>query len=147
MTDKLVTIATFRFREEAYLSRGKLQSEGIVSFVTGDHIDAARYPYNLIKSLDVPIELHVRESEAEAAIRILKESNTAGVTYVAEGNIAKENVKKCPACQSTDIGDNRTLVQKIFNFFLLGILYQPYPRKNLKFKCKKCGYEWKEGER
>jgi len=76
--NKLVPLATFNGREEAYLIRGKLQSEGIVSFVVDDH------PSCLWSSSIV--QLQVKESDAINAKRILDETSP-----------------KCPVCASIDV--------------------------------------------
>jgi hypothetical protein len=124
IADKMVPITTFEIEMEAFVTRGKLQSEGIVSFVT----KAARSGFCL----------WVKESVAEEAIRILKESNVKGTTDIPE-----ENVRICPACESTDIGYKQSLLQKINSFVFPGLLFTPSYRSKLKSKCKKCGYEWK----
>lgn len=64
--DKLVTIATFNQSAEAYLNKAKLESEGIWSFVAGE------YATKWVIPISGGIELQVRESDAEEAIKILK---------------------------------------------------------------------------
>ena len=118
--DKLVTVASFKFSEEAYLARGKLQSEGIVSFVVDNYLP--RMGANHI------IELQVKESQVAEAERIL--------------NITR---KKCPSCHSTEIGDNLSTSQKIL-FYVPFATLLPAFKKNLKLKCHACGYEWEKEE-
>ena len=102
ISNKLVPLATFKCLEEAYLIRGKLQSEGIVSFVVDNYLP--RMGENHI------IQLRVKESDVADATRILNETR-----------------QKCPVCASTD-------VTNIYSLF----------KKNLRLKCQKCGYEWKQ---
>lgn len=66
MPDKLVTIATFSYAEEAYLSKAKLQSEGIWCFVADEGIGTQ------IGSIAIGgVKLQVREYDVPKAMRIL----------------------------------------------------------------------------
>ena len=70
MLDNFVTIKTFTYASEAFVLRGRLESEGIECFVQ-DELTAQVNPFysNAIGG----IKLQVRESDLQKAIEILKE--------------------------------------------------------------------------
>jgi hypothetical protein len=64
ISDNLVTIATFSFPEEAHLSRAKLKSQGIKSYVADELAVIA----NNLRG----VRLQVKESDVDEALRILQ---------------------------------------------------------------------------
>ncbi len=137
MPDKLVTVATFSFGEEAHLSKAKLESEGIWSFVADDRFVSANWLYsNVIGGA----RLQVRESEFSEATRIL--GVQAEVPPVAAGES-----EGCPECNSTDVHYERFSCPLVFASWLLQfLLFQwgiPLPFLKRKWKCNACGHEWK----
>jgi hypothetical protein len=133
--DRLVTIATFPFEELAYLSKAKLESEGIWSMI-GSAFTRGSGGLGLFIG-GSGIELKVKESDFDEAARILEAAAEAnfeeadgsnGESEFGEetGNKAVEAVQdeteRCPACNSPDIHTK--------SFF------------SRKRQCKNCGHEW-----
>ena len=65
MNDKLVTLATYAYPEQAYLSKTKLEAEGIWSFVADEN--ARTYAFAATQ-----VRLLVREADAEKAAQALQ---------------------------------------------------------------------------
>jgi hypothetical protein len=66
MKEKLITLATFSYPEQAYLVKTMLDAEGIWSMVA----DEAARTYALTSS---GVRLLVRESDAQKAAQVIKE--------------------------------------------------------------------------
>jgi hypothetical protein len=64
--DKIVTIATFGFPEQARLIQAELKTKGIWSFIGNENMNRI-YP-----NTTGGVNLQVRESDAERALRIVK---------------------------------------------------------------------------
>jgi len=69
--DKLITIISFHFPHEAHLVKGKLESEGIESFLQNE---LTVQTYNFIANNIGGVKLQVREQDYDAAYQILKEA-------------------------------------------------------------------------
>ena len=67
-SDDLVTIASFPNPIEAHIAKGKLESEGIDSYVANDTLFSINPGYVWA---DGGVHLRVRESDAPRALRIL----------------------------------------------------------------------------
>ncbi len=70
--EKLVKIGEFGYDADAHLARIALEAEGIEACVMGDLL-MAPYKFGIPK-----VELKVKASDAEKAIRILAEQNQQG---------------------------------------------------------------------
>ena len=68
MPEKLVTIATFMFPQEAYIFKGKLESRGIQSFIEDEYITTMNWLYSTAVG---GVKLKVRESDEAKALEII----------------------------------------------------------------------------
>ncbi|MBI4287542.1 MAG: DUF2007 domain-containing protein [Chloroflexi bacterium] len=134
MPDKLVTIATFSYPEQAHLSRAKLESEGIACFVAHEYTGAANW---LHPSGMGDVKLQVKESDAEMALQVLQDARQGAAEV---GSHHSPNV--CPVCASTDIDYERSRWRRIAVWVGEGLAALFLKRK---WKCGNCGYEWKAG--
>ncbi|HEV3262312.1 MAG TPA: hypothetical protein VG013_36005 [Gemmataceae bacterium] len=111
MSDKTVVIAEFKTGTEAQLALERLQAASIEGFVSGDTPNPVnfsvfgRMPY-------APIQLHVRQSQAQRAAEILAvpveeelDSNweleaEAGGAWVCQlcDTLVEEEAPVCPSC-------------------------------------------------
>ena len=66
MSQKLVTVASFLFPEEAYILKGKLESRGIHSSIEHEYSTAMQWLY-----LTGGVTLKVRESDEAKALEII----------------------------------------------------------------------------
>jgi hypothetical protein len=68
MSQKLVTVATFMFPQEAYILKGKLESQGIQSFIEDEYIVTMMWLYSTAVG---GVKLKVRESNEAEALKII----------------------------------------------------------------------------
>ena len=130
--NKLVTVATFSRAEEAHVSKGKLQSEGIWSFVADEHIVTTNWLYSIAVG---GVKLQVKESDAEKAYQFLQYRQGKVTRYVEH---ATEN---CPKCGSSDVHYATFSLRPLFISWL--ILGFPLPFLKRKWVCTKCGHKWR----
>lgn len=69
--EQFVTIYTFNYPHEAYVIKGRLESEGIVVLLKDEKTVQA---YNFLSNAVGGVKLQVREGDVEEAIEILKEA-------------------------------------------------------------------------
>jgi len=70
MSQRLVTIATFSFPQEAYIFKTKLESQGIQSYVADEYIVTMMWLYSLAVG---GVKLKVRASDEAKAIEIISQ--------------------------------------------------------------------------
>lgn len=128
MPEKLVTIATYSYAEEAHLSRAKLQSEGIASFVANEYTGAANWHYPA--PFGSGVKLQVKESDAEEALRVLRSAQEPSA------EVSEYEGQACPVCHSPDIHRERSRWRAIGSWFFA------FPLFKEKWKCRNCGHEW-----
>lgn len=114
MSEEFVTIANFSRREDAFISRGKLQSEGIISFIQENYAIRGATTNNLM----------VKKSDAPAAQKILDAA-----------------LPKCPACRSQKIGESLTAAERFLAWVPFAVLLPAFKKKK-QWECRACGYKW-----
>jgi DNA-directed RNA polymerase subunit M/transcription elongation factor TFIIS len=146
--DPLVTIATFSHSEEAHLNRAKLESEGIDAFVADEYMVNANWLYSIAIG---GVKLKVKESDAEAALSILKGISEPIPEEVSAST--KSIGEHCPKCNSTYVQYKMFSLRPVFILWLLSnLVFGNYggftlPFLKRKWKCHSCGYEWKAEKR
>jgi hypothetical protein len=141
--DELVTIASFSHAPEAYVVFTKLQAEGILCFVADDFIVTM---YWLWSNAVGGVKIRVRESDAEAAIKILDSIPKE----LPEDNYESE---RCPACNSLDTRYHIFNLHAIFISWFITFILTTFistdaggfilPFFKFKWKCNKCGHQWR----
>lgn len=127
MPEKLITIARFSQAMEAYLSKGRLESEGIECFIADEFTTTSWLLANALGG----VKLNVRESDIERALEVLQ------IDTVEAG----ADEPRCPECASPDINYEKCSRRVVFaSLLLLGF---PLPFLKRKWKCKECGYQWR----
>ncbi len=136
MAERLVTIATFNDATEAYILKGRLESEGILCFLGDEHIIGA---YPLYAVAVGGVKLKVTENDVEEARAILKKIWQGStlfdydtIDHLAPPDDAAEPAQaekeSCPRCDSADIAQQPYLLE---------------PLLGTKYKCHSCGHRWK----
>ena len=73
--DEFVTVATFRNRFDASSARGGLEADGIPARVPGENIGS--FGLNRTASAEMWVELKVRSSDRDRALKILRAAGQA----------------------------------------------------------------------
>jgi len=133
MPERLVTVATFSRAMGAYLSKARLESEGIECFVVDEFTVTMNW---LFSNAIGGVKLNVKESEAQRAAEILRqEPISTDSTEIGEDGL------RCPKCDSPDVYYEKYSRRIFFASWLL--LDVPFPFLKRKWRCRECGYEWK----
>ena len=131
--DRLVTIASFFHPEEAHLFSARLQAEGIRSAVIGDTVSGLYYFSPTITS---GVGVQVFESDAAKARRILG-------LIEPKSHTLHSHVGRCPKCKSEDIHGVYS-AREILLWCVLTVGGAHLPFLKRKWKCKSCGYQWRD---
>jgi hypothetical protein len=133
--EKIVTIASYSQPEEAELVQAKLESEGIRSFIADGNFVSS---YRLASVAVGGVRLQVRKSDAEVALQILNENSKEEQSPVENG--IENATDTCPRCHSSDIQYETFALRRVF---LAMLFLAPLPFLKRKWKCHRCGNEWK----
>ncbi len=135
---RIVTIATYSHPPEAYIVKGRLESEGIWSYVA----DAETVTMNWLYSNAIGgVKLQVREADAEKVQEILNTEPEAIEWDEEEFEDEEYEEIVCPICQSKNTDYERYVTKLVFLSWLL--LSVPLPFMKRKWKCQDCGHTWK----
>jgi DNA-directed RNA polymerase subunit RPC12/RpoP len=128
MHSELITVATFEYAHFAHLSRAKLESEGIESYIFDEYTSSMNWLYN---NAIGGIKLKVRGEDYEGALKILNE------------NVEVENEEAeiiCPACRSKEIRNEK--ISKKLAYISILLLGFPLLFKKRTYDCENCGMKW-----
>lgn len=140
-----VTVATFGLPVDAHMARTQLESAGIKSQLADEHVVSANWFYgNAVGG----VRLQVAEAELARAREVLRVSGEVEVDWASVDPSWSDEEREeaapsvgCPRCQCADLSyepfDRRLIFLSIL---LLGI---PIPFMSRKWRCDRCGYEWK----
>jgi hypothetical protein len=130
-----VVLRRFRDLPEAMLAKGKLDSEGVESFLADDN--TVRMDW-LWSNLLGGIKLLVNPEDAAAAIRSLEEPIPEQIDF--EG-AADYQQPRCPRCQSLDIN-----FEELYKPIAYGSLFVsfPLPMQRKGWICQTCHYTWED---
>lgn len=130
----MTTVARFQYTAEAIVIRGRLEAEGIKTFLADSHtIDTDPLVSNAIGG----VKLQVRKEDEERAKAVLDEISRYSVDDKGEAI-------QCPKCnaQKVEMGTSIKDIKSFFGF-LAGILLgglPPYMKQ--KYRCSECGFEF-----
>jgi rubrerythrin len=148
---RIVTVRTYGHPLQASLDKAKLESEGIFSFIPGElSWYTGKYHGRAM--------LQVSENDLDIARQIIYEEPITDEHYTEydeedDLNEIPEPVVRCPMCGSQEAGRENNIVYLLLLFTVIPLLFMaiarilgisgPFARK---FKCRNCGYSWKENE-
>ena len=150
MEEQLIVLKTYMYPSAAYPLMSKLESEGINCFLDGENtITVHPFLSNAIGG----VKLKIRESDTEAALNIIRESEAISTDEV---EISEEEFPAgfrygfvkvetfCPECDSTMVFRRKMPAWQIILAIALLPLYLPLLFAKKKHYCSECGYEWKQ---
>lgn len=136
---KLVTIKTFTYPHEAYIIRGRLESEGIYTFLKDEMTVQV---HNFYSNAVGGVKLQVPYEDVDRALSIID-----GDTKEFEKTVSLsiEELDKatacCPFCNSENVGSKKkanwlTLIP----YLIVGFIFPIYKKTHV---CFDCGKEWR----
>jgi tetratricopeptide (TPR) repeat protein len=133
---ELVTIARVSHPVEAHVMKGKLASEGIWAFVADEDLIAA---YWLYSDAVGGVKLQVSERNVERALEIL------GIEVEEEFEWEDESEEiedvQCSECGSFEVRYEKYNMRAVFATWLFLPITLPILKR--KWRCRKCGNEWR----
>jgi hypothetical protein len=131
----LVLLRRFRDLHEALLAKGKLESEGVRSFLADDN--TVRMDW-LWSNLLGGVKLLVDADEEKRALQILDEPIPSEIDFEGETEYTQP---RCPRCQSLDIN-----FEELYKPIAYGSLFVnlPLPMQRKGWICQTCRHTWEE---
>lgn len=141
MENKLITIATFPDALKAQIVKGRLEAEGILSFIADEHT-ITNQPY--LTMIHGGVRLQVQEGDSERAQEVIRitQRPPAPIEFVPLAL-----TEKCPNCNSRKIAEVK-LAKKPSLLTFLRNLFTSRPDNATAarlFSCHTCGHEWTAG--
>lgn len=134
---KLIIIKIFDNAFEAHILKGKLESEGIESFLFDEYTVSVNPMFNQTIG---GIKLKVKSEDYDDTLEIIKSSKSIPITD------DDEKLIQCPNCNSNELYSGFKSVKNVKGFFttliswLFGVLPFYY---DTVYRCKKCDTEFK----
>lgn len=136
--DKLVTIKTFTYPHEVYVIRGKLESEGIQTFLKDEMtVQVHNFYSNAIEG----VKLQVPSEEVEKALSIIDSTKEIPHEVVVFSKQELDGTHACPFSHSKNI--NRTRKANwltLIPYLIVGFIFPVYKKSYVCFDCKR---EWR----
>ena len=135
----LVTLASFREPQEAYMLRGRLRAEGIVSVVSFAYHVGNNWP---IATALGGAKLQVRRGDYEAARSVLSLCQSGEYKRRLQSEIGDLDDTRCPNCGAADYWKRRPLPQAALAiaFTFLVVLLPPW---RWLYFCNVCGTKFR----
>jgi hypothetical protein len=135
----LITIATFTNPLEAHIVRGRLQAEGIETWVAHEHHIWANW---FLSTALGGVKLQVRPEDVQQAGEILRQEQAGDYETLVEetGKVDAEPRPTCPACGSEDITPIRRSGR--LSLFIVWLSSLPLPYSSVTMACRSCGHTW-----
>ena len=132
----LVTVRTFTSPWDAYIVKGRLESEGITVFIANEHHIWVNWP--LSNALG-GVKLQVPNNQVEQAEQVIDLHMDGVYTETLEENNDEQNV--CPNCGSNEFTSRLPLAKLLLVLLTLGIAII-FPIRANKHKCLNCQQRW-----
>ena len=133
----LINVATFDNPTIAHIARSRLESEGILAVLDGEHHVAMDW---MITNAVGGVKLLVRSTDSDSAIRILTETPEVFQHDQASDCPRDDGDICCPDCESPETYRERMKRKWIYlSILFLGI---PIPFLSNKMICESCGNKW-----
>lgn len=131
------TVATYTTALEAYIVKGRLESEGVPAFIADEHYIGARWDVSLAIG---GVRLQVPASYLEQARSIMVKLEQGHYQEpLFQKNVEIEFVH-CPRCYSDDTHFVNWIQKLSLLAFFLAALPLPYSKH--RFKCARCKHSW-----
>jgi hypothetical protein len=135
----LITIATYTNPLEAHIVRGRLQAEGIETWVAHEHHIWANW---FLSTALGGVKLQVKPEDASRAEEILRQEQAGDYEALVADSEAEtaEPRPACPVCGSLDILPVRRSGRVSLIIVWLSAL--PLPYSSISMRCRNCGHTW-----
>jgi hypothetical protein len=132
-----VTVRIFTNPWDAYIVKGRLESEGITVFIANEHHIWVNWP--LSNALG-GVKLQVSKNQVEQAEKII-ELNIEGIYSKTSDDNEVEEENVCPNCGSNQFSSRLPVIKLLLVLLTLGIAII-FPIRANKHKCLMCQQRW-----
>jgi hypothetical protein len=135
----LITIATFTNPLEAHIVRGRLEAEGIETFVAHEHHIWANW---FLSTALGGVKLQVKPEDAQRAGEILQQEQAGDYEALVTDAVEETAVVRpaCPLCHSEEITPVRRSGR--ISLFIVWLSSLPLPYSSVTMSCRNCGHIW-----
>lgn len=135
---QLVTIKTFTYPHEAYVIRGKLESEGIQTFLKDEMTVQV---YNFYSNAVGGVKLQVPSEDVERALSIIDSVKEIPHEVVVFSKKELAGTNTCPFCHSENISRTRKANWlTLLPYLIVGFIFPVFKKS---YVCFDCGKEWR----
>jgi len=135
----LLTIATFINPLEAHIVRGRLEAEGIETYVAHEHHIWANW---FLSTALGGVKLQVKPEDVLRAGEILRQEQAGDYESLVADTVGEtaEPQPACPVCRSMDITPVRRSGR--ISLFIVWLSSLPLPYSGVTMSCRNCGHSW-----
>jgi len=134
-----LTIATFTGPLEAYIAKGRLESEGITTFIIHKHhIWAEWWLSNALGG----IKLQVFQKDGDNAQQIMQSHFDGEYEELLKQNFTDLQSNTCPECKSTNFISSLSQKRLFIEILALGLLATIFPFQRNQHTCQNCSHRW-----
>lgn len=137
---RLVTIGWFTEPWDAYIARGRLQSEDVLAWVVHEHHVWANWMYSNVLG---QVKLQVLERDAQRGTALLERHWKGEFESALEEEFGPLPKHTCPSCGSAAISKRVGLAQTMLVFGVYATLGLACPPRKKVAHCETCRYEWR----
>lgn len=133
-----ITIRTFTYPHEAYIVQGKLESEGIRTFLKDEMTVQV---HNFYSNAIGGVKLQVPEEDVEKALALLGEKAELPPKIILLKENQIHNKTRCPFCGSENISKKKNANWlTLLPFLIIGSILPVYRNS---YTCFSCDKQWK----
>ena len=136
-----MTVEAFSDPLEAHIAKGRLEAEGIPTFIADEnHIWANWMMSHALGGVKVQVD----QSNADAAKHILQQHINGDFEEELNHEFIDIMVKPCPNCGATEYTSSSPLLSKAILVLSLGLIGIIYKLRKANHQCSECEHQWKD---
>lgn len=140
---KMVTIGWFTEPWEAHIARGRLEAEGVRTFIANEHQVSANWCMAFALGC---VQLQVLASDADTAREVLRRYQAGEFESELEQEFGELEREVCPACGSSSIETRSGAIGGLLALATLGACGVTFPPRRPISRCCECAYTWRPEE-
>jgi hypothetical protein len=136
----LITIASYRDPWEAHLAKGRLEAEGILSFIQYEHHVRMYWPMSFALR---GVRVQVPSAHVELAFKVIHSVTSGAYKALLKSDLDASLGEICPSCGSRNIKHRMPWDLIVVLFILFFIANAIFPIRREQHECKGCKHKWR----
>jgi len=137
---KFKTVGTFTSPIEAHLAKGRLETEGISTFIAHENHVWANWMYSHALG---GVKVQVLAEDYDEAVTVISKHVNGEYETDLELSADISGTNSCPTCGSRNFKSEVSLLAKLLVILSFGLLGLIYPPRKVIHKCNECENGWK----